>query len=323
MAIPGLDFSIGDTVTYLGKDAEVLALKDGGRLISIRPKGGSRARWVARDKLSVEELPDELGNLAEKALTEYERYNPSPTDGALVKQMDAMIKEHERLESRPDPSSLIYKLLSDVMAEVGSVGKGSKASDKIGGYKFRGIDAVMLALQPALIKCGVIVLPEVLDCTHSEYAVGSGKMQHYLVKVRYTFYAPDGSSVSCVAMGEGADKGDKGVNKAMAGAMKYAITQSLSIPTEERKDSEHDETDLSQGERVYPAENVGSRHAPAPPPERTARVEGYLSQAAACGDLEQLDDLAKEVAMAGLTFDEREQIKGPWYDIKAQLLQGA
>ena len=57
-----------------------------------------------------------------------------------------------------------------------------------------------------------------------------------MLKVRYTFYAEDGTSVSAVVIGEGMDSGDKASNKAMAIAMKYAFFQVFCIPTEEMKD---------------------------------------------------------------------------------------
>ena len=63
-----------------------------------------------------------------------------------------------------------------------------------------------------------------------------GTLLYSMLKVRYTFYAEDGTSVSAVVIGEGMDSGDKASNKAMAIAMKYAFFQVFCIPTEEMKD---------------------------------------------------------------------------------------
>jgi len=147
-------------------------------------------------------------------------------------------------ENRP----LIYERMAKVMADMGAVGKNKKAPASVGGYAFRGIDDVMAALQPALIKHEVFIAPEVQSCESSELKTGSGKtMQRTIVWVRYTFWTVDGSHVKTCAPGEGADSGDKSVNKAMASAMKYALTQTFCTPTEEKKDSEHDPVDLSGG----------------------------------------------------------------------------
>lgn len=133
----------------------------------------------------------------------------------------------------------IYDLISCVMDEIGAVGKTSK--NEIQKYMFRGIDAVMNALNPALRSNGVFVVPEVLEMSREERNGKNGGVLIYsVVKVKYTFYAPDGSSVFAVVMGEGMDSGDKSMNKAMSAAFKYACFQVFCIPTEEMKDSEDD-----------------------------------------------------------------------------------
>ena len=54
-------------------------------------------------------------------------------------------------------------------------------------------------------------------------------------------------------------------------------------------------------------------------PERSRRVEQYLEQAARCRTLEELAALATEVADSGLSAAEREQARGPWRQIRANL----
>ena len=53
-------------------------------------------------------------------------------------------------------------------------------------------------------------------------------------------YAPDGSNVSCVVVGEAMDSGDKSCNKAMSAAFKYAAFQLFCIPTEEMLDPDNE-----------------------------------------------------------------------------------
>lgn len=133
----------------------------------------------------------------------------------------------------------IYEAINQVMKDCGFIGKDSINPQQ--KYKFRGIDAVMNALNPALIKNRVFVMPEVLDQTREERQTKTGGLLIYsVVRVKYTFYADDGSSVSAVVVGEGMDSGDKATNKAMSAAFKYACFQTFCIPTEEMRDSEED-----------------------------------------------------------------------------------
>lgn len=129
----------------------------------------------------------------------------------------------------------IYTAINGIMEEIGVIGKTSKNQQQ--GFYYRGIDAVMNALQPALVKHKVFVVPEVLEHKREERVTGKGSNLIYSVlKIKYTFCAEDGSSVSATVIGEGMDSGDKASNKAMSVAFKYACFQVLCIPTEEMKD---------------------------------------------------------------------------------------
>ena len=129
----------------------------------------------------------------------------------------------------------IYAAINGIMEEIGAIGKTSKNQQQ--GFMYRGIDAVMNALQPALVKHKVFVVPEILEQKREERVTGKGgNLIYSVLKIKYTFYAEDGSSVSATVIGEGMDSGDKASNKAMSVAFKYACFQVLCIPTEEMKD---------------------------------------------------------------------------------------
>ena len=129
----------------------------------------------------------------------------------------------------------IYQTINAVMADVGAVGKNSRNAQQ--GFMFRGIDAVMNAINPALVKNKCFVVPEILDQVREERQTKTGSLLIYSIcKIKYTFYAEDGSNISCVVIGEGMDSGDKATNKAMSIAFKYACFQVFCIPTEEMAD---------------------------------------------------------------------------------------
>lgn len=130
-------------------------------------------------------------------------------------------------------SPAIYGALTEVMRAVQSVGKDDENTAQGGGFKFRGIDALLNAVGPKLREHGVLCIPEVTDHHLGEVEVGRNRtrMANATVMVRYTFYASDGSNVSAVVPGEAMDAGDKATPKALSQAFKYALVQALAIPT--------------------------------------------------------------------------------------------
>lgn len=127
----------------------------------------------------------------------------------------------------------ITESLSAVMDDVQAVRKGERNSH--GGYNFRGIDAVVNAVGPALRRHKVIVTPKVETYEYGEILTGKDRrpMGHARVIVAYTFHAEDGSTITCSAAGEAFDSGDKATPKAMSVAFRTALLQALCLPTDE------------------------------------------------------------------------------------------
>lgn len=129
--------------------------------------------------------------------------------------------------------STIYEALAAVMADVKAVGKDSRNLQH--NFNFRGIDAVVNAANPALVKHGVIVVPELLKKEYGTVEVGKNRtrMAHCQVEVCYRFYGPDGSNIPVTVPGEAMDSGDKATAKAMSVAFRTALIQALALPTDE------------------------------------------------------------------------------------------
>lgn len=135
------------------------------------------------------------------------------------------------MESTP----LIYKKIIEVMADINAISKGRVNKDQ--HFVFRGIDDVMNELHSSLAKCGVFVLPNVLEETRTEGKTKSGGTMFYTrLKINFGFYAEDGSHVDAVVIGEAMDTADKASNKALSVGLKYAMLQVFCIPTEDEKD---------------------------------------------------------------------------------------
>ena len=129
----------------------------------------------------------------------------------------------------------IYQSIAKILEEVPAIGKNKKNTTQ--NFMFRGIDDVMNTFQPLLAKYKVFMVPQVLEQTREERQTSKGGTLLYSIcKIKYIFYAEDGSSIEAIVVGEGMDSGDKATNKAMAIAMKYAMFQVFCIPTEEMKD---------------------------------------------------------------------------------------
>lgn len=149
----------------------------------------------------------------------------------------------------------IYQAISKCMEEIGAVGKNDL--NKSQGFKYRGIDAVMNAINPALVNNHIFIVPEVLEQTREERkSIKGGTLIYSICKVKYTFYAEDGSNITAVTIGEGMDSGDKATNKAMAIAFKYACFQVFCIPTEEMRDPDSESHAVEPKNDFVPA-NAG------------------------------------------------------------------
>jgi len=141
----------------------------------------------------------------------------------------------ESAEGKP----LIYAAIAAILARVGPIAKANRNQHQ--GYRFRGIDDVYNALHPLLAEHKVFVAPEVTGCKVVERESSNGTALIYTtLRVRFTLYAADGSSVQVTTVGEAMDSGDKSANKAMSAAMKYALIQLFCIPTAGDNDTENE-----------------------------------------------------------------------------------
>lgn len=133
----------------------------------------------------------------------------------------------------------IYQALTAVMQDVGAVKKGDRNSAQ--NFSFRGIDAVTSAVYPALVKHGVVVVPEVLEYEYGTVTVGQRRteMGHVRLRVKYTWYGPEGDSVVSSAAAESMDAGDKATAKAHSVAFRTALLQTLCLPTDEPDPDSH------------------------------------------------------------------------------------
>ena len=131
----------------------------------------------------------------------------------------------------------IYESILLIAGEIGAISKNKNNAEQ--HYKYRSIDQFYNAVSPLFAKFGVFTVPEVLTREEEHFQTKSGSTWNRVIqKVQYTFYASDGSSIKAVVTGEGSDSGDKGSNKALAAAHKYALMQVLCVATEDIEDAD-------------------------------------------------------------------------------------
>jgi hypothetical protein len=155
----------------------------------------------------------------------------------------------------------VYKAIVAVQSALAKEGIAKDRTCTQGAsYKFRGIDDVYNALAPFLAEAHLCVLPRMLtrECVERTSKQG-GALFYITVSAEFDFVsAVDGSKHTVGPMyGEAMDSGDKGTNKAMSAAYKYAAFQAFCIPTEGDNDSENQTHEVKpQGQRQQGASST-------------------------------------------------------------------
>lgn len=145
----------------------------------------------------------------------------------------------------PDQSSApqVYAAISAVQKDIANVGIGKDRTTTGGArFNFRGIDDVYNALSPIMARHGLIVAPRYSNREIVERKGGKSGNAVFYITIMGDFdfvSAKDGSKHTVTTFGEAMDSGDKGTNKAMAIAHKYALLQVFAIPTEGDNDPDN------------------------------------------------------------------------------------
>lgn len=150
----------------------------------------------------------------------------------------------------------VHEAWAAVMGDVQAVAKGDKSSH--GNFSFRGVDAVVNAVGPALRRHGVIVVPARMAPQLRDVTTGNGKhAQECVLEIDYRIVGPAGDELTVQVAAESIDYGDKAIAQAASVALRTLYLQSLTIPTGD----------------VDPDHTVHERTAAPPPAPK--RIEGY------------------------------------------------
>ena len=197
----------------------------------------------------------------------------------------------------------IYESIAAIQADIDFIGK-NRQTETGQKFKYRGVDQVLNTLHPLFAKYKVFAVPEVLEVLNREWKTTQkgGIVVYQTVKVKYTFYAEDGSNVSAVVIGEAMDSGDKASNKCMSVAYKYACFQILSIPTEE---TTADPDENAEGFQAS-GDPAGARKEVVPP------INGQTLYDFGCRDVEATMAWIKKRAGKPIPLLDDEERKAVW-----------
>lgn len=126
----------------------------------------------------------------------------------------------------------VVQAVSKVMAELPAIGKDGRAAANQGGYAYRGIEQITGHVQRLFAAHGVVMAPRVTSHEVIEITVNNKPWSDTRLEVSYDVYGPGGVE-DRITVGPiyaiGRDNSDKGANKAMTQAYKYALLQLLCI----------------------------------------------------------------------------------------------
>lgn len=185
----------------------------------------------------------------------------APTDEQLNTELEALRQQLVASGWAPpaQPANVI-QALARVMLELPGIGKTNQSEQ---GYNYRGIEAITAHAQQLLGRYCVVFVPRVVERKTVEFQINSRPWTEDQATIIYTVYGPGGVEDRIevgplIALGR--DNSDKGMNKCMTQAFKYALLQTLCIG---------DHKDDADGEEAHQAD---ARPDPVSP-ERQARIE--------------------------------------------------
>lgn len=198
---------------------------------------------------------------------------------------------------RPMPANVI-QAIARVMEEMPPVGKDGTASAAQGGYSFRSIEAITAAAQHLMGRYGVVFVPRVIQRETIQLQVGGKPWTEEQLTIKYNVYGPGGVDDRIevgplIALGR--DNVDKGTNKCMTQAFKYALLQVLCVG-----DNKDDADGAGAQADAHGQQNLT--------PDEWAAANGWM-------DMAEQDEARKRLA-AGLANAPTPAIKtafGKWY----------
>ena len=124
----------------------------------------------------------------------------------------------------------IYQKLLAARQEIGYLQKDGKVAFGSTSYKAITDEKVMTTVRPILDKYGIVMFVESIDMSRN------GTLTEAVISWRFVNAEKPDEYILVQSAGQGADTQDKGAGKAMTYSRKYALLNTLLIPTGEDPD---------------------------------------------------------------------------------------
>lgn len=174
-------------------------------------------------------------------------------------------------EQAPPKPGEIHARMARVLKSIRKVGKKGENTEQ--RYFFRSVDDLYNNLHPLLAAEELYLVPLVEESRENlTDRPNKAPIVRCVLRVRFRFYAPDGSYVDAVTQGEGVDYGDKATYKAESGAFKYAVALTFCIPFEDAHDPDKSNPGLGD-----PGDGGGKGAGAGAPPAAAAAPKGTPS----------------------------------------------
>lgn len=153
--------------------------------------------------------------------------------------------------TQPPPPTNVIAALAAVMRDLPGIGKDMTSGEGGGSgpkYNYRGIEQITAQAQKLFGRHGVVFIPRVEDVEVKDLVVNGKPWTQHELMVVYRVFGPGGVDDFIEVgpiLGLGRDNSDKGANKAMTQAYKYALIQTLTIG--DSKDDAERETHTNDG----------------------------------------------------------------------------
>lgn len=213
---------------------------------------------------------------------------PIPIDTKNAAEMAKAVKNGEL----PAPAKTLAEALARIYADGGRYVQKTGLMQGTMRYTYAKEGDFIAIIRPLMEAHGVTIRPKSMELVSAEVIEtqsqnGTRRQNRTVIRVVFELLHTSGDRLEVQTFGEGIDSGDKSFNKAMTGAMKYALRQTFCVETGD----DPDDTPSHEQERApanYPAPSTAAKANPA------LRAK-YAQQLAMCNERPALDAIFNRI----------------------------
>ena len=172
----------------------------------------------------------------------------------------------------------IYRALAAVQARVKAAGKSG--SNEYDHYSYAMLNDYCEVIRVPMAENGLALAVDIekVDRLTPRKTARGGEEQVVIVIVKGILMHESGESISFTGYGEGQDRSDKAIYKAITGAKKYLIANIFNVPTSDDPEKDSDaERDTAQGKQRAPAAPPVTQRSQQRPPAQQQRQQQQTS----------------------------------------------